>query len=118
MGPNKYIHLTFAIAILVLSFLIYKTGDWVWSYFGKTNDLVMQGSALLIGVMGGLIAYKNDRVFTTASDVTKELEKVTWPTKKETYYATIVVIVTVIISTLVLSMFDGLWSFLAGRILK
>jgi preprotein translocase subunit SecE len=118
MGPNKYIHLTFAIAILVLSFLIYKTGDWVWSYFGKTNDLVMQGSALLIGVMGGLIAYKNDRVFATASDVTKELEKVTWPTRKETYYATIVVIVTVIISTLVLSMFDGLWSFLSGRILK
>ena len=118
MGPNKYIQLTFAIGMLALSFLIYKTGDWIWSYFAKPNELAMQGVALMCGVLGGVIAYRNERVFATAADVTRELEKVTWPSKKETYYATIIVIVTVLIATLILSCFDLIWAFLAGKILK
>jgi preprotein translocase SecE subunit len=118
MGPNKYIHLAFAIGILLLSFLVYKTGDWIWSYFAKPNDLAMQGLALVCGVVTGLVAYRNERVFANTADITRELEKVTWPTKKETYYATIVVIVTVIIATLILSFFDFIWAFLAGKILK
>jgi preprotein translocase SecE subunit len=118
MGPNKYIHLAFAVGILLLSFLVYKTGDWIWSYFAKPNDLAMQGVALLCGVVGGLVAYRNERVFATTSEVTRELEKVTWPTKKETYYGTIVVLVTVAIATLILSVFDIIWAFLAGKILK
>src|SRR5512147_1169290 len=105
MGPNKYIHLTFAIGVLVVSFLVYKTGDWIWSYFAKPNDLALQGAALLLGIVGGIVAYRNERVFAGAADVTRELEKVTWPNKKETYYATIVVIVTVLIATLILSLF-------------
>jgi preprotein translocase SecE subunit len=118
MGPNKYIHLTFAIGVLVLSFLVYKTGDWIWSYFAKPNDLALQGMALLSGVVGGVIAYRNERVFAGASDITRELEKVTWPSRRETYYATIIVMVTVIISTLILAFFDLIWAFLAGKILK
>jgi preprotein translocase SecE subunit len=118
MGPNKYIHLVFAIGVLALSFLIYKTGDWIWGYFAKPNELAMQGVALFCGVLGGVIAYRNEKVFATTADVTKELEKVTWPTKKETYYATIVVIVTVLVATLILSFFDIIWAFLAGKVLK
>jgi preprotein translocase SecE subunit len=118
MGPNKYIHLTFAIGILVVAFLLYKTGDWIWSYFAKPNDLMLQAVALGIGLVAGVVAYKNERVYALAVDVTRELEKVTWPTRKETYYATIVVIVTVAIATLILAGFDAVWSFLAGRILK
>jgi preprotein translocase SecE subunit len=118
MGPNKYIHLAFAIGILLLSFLVYKMGDWIWGYFAKPNDLAMQGMALVCGVVTGLVAYRSERVFASTADVTRELEKVTWPTKKETYYATIVVIVTVLIATLILSFFDLIWAFLAGKILK
>ncbi len=118
MGPNKYIHLTFAIGVLVVAFLVFKTGDWIWSYFGKPNELLIQGGALLVAVVGGIIAYRNERVFAGAADVTRELEKVTWPTKKETYYATIVVIVTVMIATVILSVFDFVWAALAGKILK
>ncbi len=118
MGPNKYIHLTFAIGILLLTFLVYKTGDWIWSYFAKPNDLAMQGMALVCSVIVGIVAYRNERVFASTSDVTRELEKVTWPTKKETYYGTIVVIVTVAVATVILSFFDIIWAFLAGKILK
>ena len=118
MGPNKYIHLTFAVGILLAAFLLFKTGDWVWSYFAKPNELLLQAVALGMGVVAGVVAYRNERIYAVAVDVIRELEKVALPTRKETYYATIVVIVTVFISTVILSTFDAIWSFMAGKILK
>jgi preprotein translocase subunit SecE len=118
MGPNKFIHLTFAVGILLAAFLLFKAGDWVWSYFAKPNELLLQGVGLAIAVVAGVVAYRNERIYAVVVDVTRELEKVAWPTRKETYYATIVVIVTVFISTVILSTFDAIWAFLAGKVIK
>ena len=70
MGPNKYVHLMFAIGTLVLAFLLAKTGEWVWSYFAKPNDLIINGGAVLVAVVAGYMAYRNERVFAAAYDVT------------------------------------------------
>jgi preprotein translocase subunit SecE len=118
MGANKYIHLTFAVGMLLIAFLLFKTGDWIWSYFAKPNELLLQAVALGAAVVIGIAAYRSKRAFAATEEVTEELKKVTWPTRKETYYATIVVIVTVLIATLILSTFDAIWAFLAGKILK
>jgi preprotein translocase subunit SecE len=117
MGPNKVVHLMFAIGALLAAFIVSKAGDWVWSYFAKPNQLVINGAALLIAVSAAVIAYKNERVFAAASEVSRELEKVTWPTRKETSAATVVVMVMVAISAIVLTTFDWIWSALAGAIL-
>jgi preprotein translocase subunit SecE len=117
MGPNKVVHLMFAVGALLAAFLLSKAGDWVWSYFAKPNDLVINGAALLVAASAAYLAYRNERVFAAATEVTRELEKVTWPTRKETSAATVVVIVTVAISALVLSGFDMVWAALAGWIL-
>jgi preprotein translocase subunit SecE len=118
MGPNKYVHLLFAVGALIVAFLLAKTGDWVWSYFAKPNDMIINGGALLVGVVGAYVAYRNERVFAAAYDVTAELEKVTWPTRKETYAATIVVIVTVAISSIILWGFDMIWGSLANLVMR
>jgi preprotein translocase subunit SecE len=117
MGPNKVVHMMFAVGALLAAFLLSKAGEWVWSYFSKPNDLVINGIALLVAAGAAYVAYRNERVFAAATEVTRELEKVTWPTRKETSAATIVVIVTVAISALVLSGFDMVWAALAGWIL-
>jgi preprotein translocase subunit SecE len=118
MGPNKYVHLLFAVGSLLAAFLLSKAGDWIWSYFAKPNDLVINGAALLIAVTGGVMAYKNERMFASAYDVTRELEKVSWPTRKETSAATTVVIVTVAISAVVLWGFDIIWATLANLVMR
>jgi len=117
MGPNKLVHLMFAVGCLLAAFLLTKAGDWVWSYFSKPNEMLINGAALLIAVTAAVVAYRNEKVFAGAVEVTRELEKVTWPTRKETYAATVVVIVTVGIATLVLYSFDFLWALLANWIL-
>jgi preprotein translocase subunit SecE len=118
MGPNKYVHLIFAVGALLGAFMLAKTADWVWSYFAKPNDLIINGGAVLIGVVGGYLAYRNERLFAAAYDVTAELEKVTWPTRKETYAATVVVIVTVSIASVILWGFDTLWGSLANLVMR
>ena len=118
MGANKFIHLTFALAGLLAAFVLAQTGDWVWSYFAKPNELLIQGVALCLAVVAGIVAYRNERVFATVHDITRELEKVSWPTRKETSAATVVVLVTVAISAVILSGFDAIWAFFTNWFLR
>src|SRR5262245_13232072 len=98
MGPNKFVHLTFALAALLAAFVLSRATDWVWSYFAKPNDMLINVFAVIIAGTAAVVAYRNERVYASVVEVTRELEKVTWPTRKETYAATIVVIVTVLIA--------------------
>jgi preprotein translocase subunit SecE len=118
MGPNKFVHLTFALAGLLAAFILSRVSDWVWSYFAKPNDLLVNVFAIAVAGGAALMAYRNERVYASVVDVTRELEKVTWPTRKETTAATIVVIVTVLISALILSGFDAIWSFFTNWFLR
>jgi preprotein translocase subunit SecE len=118
MGPNKYVHMMFAVGGLLLAFLLAKTGDWVWSFFAKPNDLVVNGGAVLISGVAAYLAYRNERVFAAAYDVTTELEKVTWPSRKETYAATLVVMVTVSIASAIMWSFDLVWGSLANLVIR
>jgi preprotein translocase subunit SecE len=110
MGPNKFVHLTFALAGLLAAFILSRATDWAWSYFAKPNDLIVNGFAILVAGAAAVVAYRNEKVYASVVDITRELEKVTWPTRKETSAATVVVIVTVVIAALILSTFDAIWS--------
>ncbi len=118
MGPNKYVHLIFAAGAFLLAFLLAKTGDWLWSLFAKPNDLAVNGSAVLIAGVAAYFAYRNERVFAAAYDVTSELEKVTWPSRKETYAATLVVVITVTLASIIMWSFDMVWSSVANLVMR
>ena len=118
MGPNKFVHLTFALGAILLAFLVSRASDWVWSYFAKPNELAVNLFAIVVAGSAALVAYRNERVFASIVDVTRELEKVSWPTRKETSAATVVVLVTVLISAVILSSFDALWAFFTNWFLR
>jgi preprotein translocase subunit SecE len=54
---------------------------------------------------------------TVAGEIVDELAKVTWPSREETGNATVVVIVTVLICSAYLGVFDAVWLWLTNRIL-
>ena len=118
MGPNKFVHLTFALAALLAAFVLARAGDWVWSYFAKPNDLAVNAFAILITGTAAVLTYRNERAYASIIEITRELEKVSWPTRKETSAATVVVLVTVLISALVLSGFDAIWAFFTNWFLR
>lgn len=85
--------------------------DWIWGYFGTAPSEIKV--SLFSGVGATLLAvvmYRSDRIYTLANEVAGELKKVTWPTAKEVRTATIVVIVMAIISSIILGVFDFVWS--------
>lgn len=108
---TKWVHVMFAVAGIILAWLLAKCGDWAWSYFGKPNELYVGLASVSVAGIATLVAWKNEQLFTLASEVASELRKVTWPSRKETVSSTLIVIVTTIIAALLLGMFDGIWAW-------
>ena len=108
---RKWVHIMFAVAGLIVAWLLAKCGDWAWSYFGKPNELYIGLGSVVVASIATYIAWKNEEVFTLANEVTSELRKVTWPTRRETFSSTVVVIMTTIISSLLLGFFDAVWAW-------
>jgi preprotein translocase subunit SecE len=108
---RKWVHIMFAVAGLILAWLLAKCGDWAWGYFAKPNELYVGLGAVTVAGIATYVAWKNEEVFTLANEVTSELRKVTWPTRRETFRSTVVVIMTTIISSLLLGFFDAVWAW-------
>ena len=113
---RKWVHFLYAIAGLVAVFLLIKTGDWVWSFFAKPKPLILYSVSFVIAGSAIWLAWRNEELFSLASEVVNELSKVAWPTRRETGAATIIVIVTVIVASIFLGIFDAMWAYLTGHL--
>lgn len=113
---RKWVHVMFAIAGLLLAWLLSKSGEWAWSYFGKPNTFYLGAGSVVVAGIATLIAWRNEELFALANEVTSELSKVTWPSRKETINSTLVVILTTIIASGLLGLFDATWSWVTRMI--
>jgi len=107
----------FGIGAVALAVLLVLTVEWIWGYFAKPPELGVYGIGVGLAAVATLFAFKNRALIESAEDVVVELEKVTWPSRKETSVNTVVVLVTVTVAALILSTFDGIWSYVTARIL-
>jgi preprotein translocase subunit SecE len=71
---------------------------------------------LFVATGATVFALKNERIHDFSTEVVVELRKVTWPSRKETRTATIVVIIATIIVSLILGFFDLIWAKMTGLI--
>jgi preprotein translocase subunit SecE len=118
MGPNKQVQLMFLTGGVLAYLLLKWTSEWILGYFVRRVEAYewwVIGAAAVISLVAGIVTYKNERIYGLATDVAGELKKVTWPTRKETQAATLVVIVTVIIAAIILGAFDAVWSFATDK---
>jgi hypothetical protein len=99
MGPNKFVHLTFAIAAIVVAFVLARAIDWGWSYFAKPSDFIVNVIAIAVAGGAALAVYRNENAYASVVEVTRELENV-------------------IVSALVLSGFDAIWAFFTNWFLR
>jgi preprotein translocase subunit SecE len=116
LGVNRYLYFGWAAAALVVGAVFNQVAEFVWSYFGRVNDWILLMASVAVGVGAVLYAYRHPVVSPLSKEIVSELGKVTWPTRKETYYATLVVIVTSIVCSIILGIFDATWSYLTDLI--
>jgi len=101
----------FLAAGLVVAFLVGKTADWIWGIFARPNDMIILAGSLIAGILTVILLWRSNGVAEKAGLVVSELFKITWPTKPETQAATIVVIITTVVISLILGVFDAVWSW-------
>ena len=109
-----------ALLIVVLAQLL----DGLWVYFelpdqqlvGFVNYPVLV--ALAIGVVSGFVLSRNHKVNQFLREVVTELKEVVWPTRQEVYDSTRVVILTVVLLSGLMGLFDAIWSHAARFLLQ
>jgi preprotein translocase subunit SecE len=117
MGSNRFIHLMFIGAAVVLALLFSKAGEWLLGYvMAKPPETLIASGAAVLACGVAFALYRNDRIYELASEVTNELRKVSWPSRAETRSATVVVIITVLIFAVILGVYDAFWQWLTTRI--
>ncbi len=75
--------------------------------FGLGENFTLAHLISILATSGMVFyAWKNEKIRTVSLEVVEELRKVTWPTAKETQSATILVIVSTLVITLILWIYD------------
>lgn len=110
MGVERWVQFSFIALAGVIVFVSDQLIQTVWGYFAEPDPTIVSGAAALLGLVIAFVAYRHPRTNELAREVVGELSKVTWPTRDETYYSTMVVIVTSIIAAVYTGVFDAVWS--------
>jgi len=84
---------------------------------GVVHFLVVDALPPVLGALTAYILYSVQKVRVYLLDVIAEIKKVVWPNKQETWGATVVVIIAVLISGVVLGVFDWISGYIIRFIL-
>jgi preprotein translocase subunit SecE len=127
LGLLRWVQMTFMAAAVFLFWLLDKTVVLLWKIGSDTwtklpeVDRVSIYITIASGIVAALITrvlYRNEKLNRLSHDVIGELVKVSWPSREEVYVSTIVVIITSIISSIILGVFDTIWSAVTDLIYK
>jgi preprotein translocase subunit SecE len=118
LGLSRWVQYVFVIVAAVMLWFLDKVGTLVWQNFAEPPTVAITAMAAVISISGTVAVYRNERAQHLVTDVVLELSKVTWPTRKETYASTIVVIVTSLIAAAVVGAFDFVWSYFTDLLYK
>jgi len=110
LGIERWVQFAFVVFSVVVVFLTDKIATLAWTYFSEPDSNIVLGGAVIIGILTGFGLYRYKKINVLAHDVANELAKVTWPSRQETWYSTVVVIVASVIMASYLGAFDALWS--------
>jgi preprotein translocase subunit SecE len=120
---QKWVNLSYLAVAAILAYIVFATGIRVGDLVNleahvRNSELIIRGVSVLAGLILFVVLYRNDRANQFMNEVMLELSRVTWPTQKETYSATFIVIVMILISSAALGFLDYVWTQLIQTILK
>jgi preprotein translocase subunit SecE len=131
LGADRYVLAGFFAAAMLGAYVIGRAVQGLWINFANKDwfsqrlprlAAVTDDDKAMYGVLiGGIIAlviayrsYKSREVRVWADEVAAELAKVVWPSRKEVYNSTFIVIVASAVATIYLALLDRLWAFVTN----
>jgi len=117
LGVERWVQFAYAACAIVLAWFLIKSCNAVWTILADNVDAVPEPNSTAIAAGSGLIAfiaailtYRSAKIHGFVSSVCIELSKVTWPTRKETWSQTIIVLIVSVIAAVILGVFDAVWA--------
>lgn len=132
-GVEKYVHAAFVGAAIVLSYIGAQLFLAGWNFAADKPAAVralpqlieyteeQRGNyTLIVGAVVGVLTvlryYRRPSVKEWASEVARELGRVTWPNKDTVTSGTVVVIVATAIATIYVTLLDRFWAYLTNLV--
>ncbi len=123
LGVERWVQFAYAACAITVAWFLIKSSTAVWTILADNVDTVPEPNSTLIAVGAGLvafisavIAYRSAKVHTFVLEVCVELSKVSWPTRKETWSQTVVVLIVSVIAAIILGVYDAVWSHITDLI--
>jgi preprotein translocase subunit SecE len=112
LGIERWVQFAFLAIALFLFWFFDHLVTLVWELFediaSSQATMITAGSAIAALVITTSL-YRAPKVRRFASDVALELAKVSWPTRKETWAHTVVVLVVSAIAAVIVAAMDATW---------
>jgi preprotein translocase subunit SecE len=118
LGLARWVQYVFVIGAAFAFWFLDKVATLVWQNFAEPPTVAITAGAAIVSMAATVVVYRNERAHTLVKDVVDELAKVTWPTRKETYTSTVVVIITSLIAAFIVGAFDYVWSAITDFLYK
>lgn len=116
LGVERYVQFGFIAMAGILFWILDKVILLVWDIWAEPPTTVVSAIAFASGVAVAVGLYFHPRLNSLATEVGIELSKVSWPTRKETSAATVIVLITSVIAAVYLGVLDFFWSAITDLI--
>jgi preprotein translocase subunit SecE len=123
LGVERWVQFSYAACAIALAWFLIKASNATWTILADSVDSIPEPNGTMIAVGSGLvaliaavIAYRSNKIHTFVVEVCVELSKVTWPTRKETWSQTVVVLIVSVIAAVILGVYDAVWSHITDLI--
>ncbi len=120
---SKIVTITFLSTAALIGFTIatlLKVFSGAFGLVAKAMDYDIVRHGLPVAVALGLFIYLqfNKNILAWADEVIAEVKKIVWPPTKDTRGMTIVVVIMVLISSVIVSVFDMFSGFVLNQLMK
>jgi preprotein translocase subunit SecE len=131
LGSERYVLAGFFVAGMLGAYVVGRAIQTIWTNISNKDwfstavprlaavaDEDKSTISLLIGAVISLVVvirtYRKPEVRTWTDEVASELAKVKWPTRKEVWNSTVIVIAASAAATVYLALLDRLWAFITN----
>jgi len=128
-NSRKFTILSFFLLSALGAYLFFRGLTQLLDWFKLTNMVTAAVGGYPWKVVGGVISGAvglvtfvglsvNQKATSFSDEVFTEAKKVTWPTGKETYASTLVVVIMVVSAGILLFVLDSIWNWIFRAILS
>ncbi|MEI8255933.1 MAG: preprotein translocase subunit SecE [Deltaproteobacteria bacterium] len=115
LGVQKYLYTGYFVGGFIVAYLVHQVASRA---LGEGHDAIATVIGALAGITAVYATWKNKRIRTLSQEVLDELVAVSWPSRQETYTATVVVILTSVVSSALIFFLDRFWSWFTDMIFR